>query len=131
MVKLRVKLARVCKINYTDEEYWNGLIKMSLSKFFILNALREHPMHGYEVAQKVECMTKGCCSPTEGTIYPVLREFMVGGYVTAKLSKVSGRVRKVYTLTKQGHKAYTVAAKAWLEVSVLITKSQRKKRHIK
>jgi DNA-binding PadR family transcriptional regulator len=53
---------------------------------------------------------------------------MVGGYLTAKLNKVSGRVRKVYTLTKKGHKAYAVAAKAWMEISILITKSQRKRR---
>jgi DNA-binding PadR family transcriptional regulator len=118
-----MKAAKCCAIDYTDKTYWNGLIKMSLSKFFILSVLRERSMHGYEIAQEVERLTKGCCSPTEGTIYPVLKEFMQGKYVTSRVSKVSGRVRKVYTLTKKGHKAFAIATKAWLEVSAYISKN--------
>ena len=117
------KVVKNYEINYTDKMYWNGLIKMSLTKFFILSVSRWRPMHGYEIAREVECMTKGCCSPTEGTIYPVLREFMQGKYVTSRVNKVSGRVRKVYTLTKKGHKAFAVATKAWLEVSAYITEN--------
>ena len=116
------KAGSPCKIDYTDKTYWNGLIKMSLSKFFILSVLRENSMHGYEIAREVEHLTKGCCSPTEGTIYPVLREFTQGGYVTSRMLKVSGRMRKVYTLTKKGHKAFAVAVKAWLEVAAYISK---------
>jgi PadR family transcriptional regulator PadR len=70
-------------MDYTDRAYWNGLIKMSLSKFFILCVLQTQPMHGYEITRAVERTTNGCCSPAEGTIYPVLREFEQGGYVTA------------------------------------------------
>nr|WP_245327587.1 PadR family transcriptional regulator [Xanthobacter flavus] len=47
-------------------------------------------MHGYDVARAVEATTNGCCSPAEGTIYPVLREFEEGGYVTAASEVVSG-----------------------------------------
>src|SRR3546814_9151513 len=70
-------------VDYTDRSYWSGIIKMSLSKFFVLCVLHEKPMHGYEVVQAVERSTKGCCSPTEGTVYPMLNEFEAGGYVTA------------------------------------------------
>jgi PadR family transcriptional regulator, regulatory protein PadR len=97
--------------------YWNGTIKMSLSKFFILCVLHYRPMHGYDVARTVERTTKGCCSPTEGTIYPVLREFEEGGYVTSQTEVVSGRERKVYTLTDKGRKAFRVAVEAWMEVT--------------
>ena len=104
------------RIDYTDRAYWNGIIKMSLSKFFILSVLRRRPMYGYEVAREVENSTAGCCSPTEGTIYPVLREFEQGGYVTVRAETVSGRERKIYALTKKGRKAFSVAADAWVEV---------------
>src|SRR3546814_513641 len=83
--------------DYTSRSYWAGTIKMSLSKFFILCVLHERPMHGYEVARAVERTTNGCCSPTEGTIYPVLREFEEGGSVTCEEVGVSGRRRKIYT----------------------------------
>ncbi|MEQ9247006.1 MAG: PadR family transcriptional regulator, partial [Nitratireductor sp.] len=61
--------------DYTDPAYWQGTIKMSLSKFFVLSVLHHRPMHGYEIVQAVEKTTNGCCSPTEGTVYPMLNEF--------------------------------------------------------
>ena len=61
--------------DFTSRAYWAGTIKMSLSKFFILRVLHDGPMHGYDIARTVERITRGCCSPTEGTIYPVLRDF--------------------------------------------------------
>jgi len=109
-------------VDYTDRLYWNGIIKMSLSKFFILSVLRKRPMHGYEIAREVECSTQGCCAPTEGTIYPVLREFAQGGYVTVQEETVAGRGRKVYTLTNKGRKAFRVATDAWMEVAAHITR---------
>ncbi|MBC8946213.1 MULTISPECIES: PadR family transcriptional regulator [Xenorhabdus] len=111
-------------VDYTDRLYWNGIIKMSLSKFFILSVLRHRPMHGYEIAREVECSTKGCCAPTEGTIYPVLREFEQGNYVTVHTETVAGRGRKVYTLTEKGNEAFAVAVEAWLEVTAHITRQQ-------
>ena len=70
--------------DYASRAYWAGTIKMSLSKFFILRVLHDRPLHGYDIARAVERATNGCCSPTEGTIYPVLREFEEGGYVTSE-----------------------------------------------
>jgi DNA-binding PadR family transcriptional regulator len=111
--------------DYLSRAYWNGTIKMSLSKFFILCVLHQRPMHGYEAARAVGRATKGCCSPTEGTIYPVLREFEAGGYVTAASEMVSGRERKVYTLTDKGREAFRVAVEAWMEVTCCLTDSER------
>ena len=109
-------------INYTDREYWAGLIKMSLSKFFILCVLNSRAMHGYEITKAVESTTQGCCSPTSGALYPVLREFEAGGYVTCESEIVSGRQRKVYTITDKGRAAFQVAVSAWTDVSDSITK---------
>ncbi|MCC7274977.1 MAG: PadR family transcriptional regulator [Alphaproteobacteria bacterium] len=90
---------------------------MSLSKFFILRVLHDQPMHGYDVARAVERTTNGCCSPTEGTIYPALREFEEGGYVTVAAATVGGRERRVYTLTGKGREAFRVAVDAWMEIT--------------
>lgn len=111
--------------DYTDRVYWQGTIKMSLSKFFVLCALHQKPMHGYEVVQAVERTTKGCCSPKEGTVYPMLNEFEAGGYLTARKEVVQGRERKIYTLTKRGRAAFQVAVGAWLEATdcIIATKA--------
>jgi DNA-binding PadR family transcriptional regulator len=110
--------------DFTSRAYWNGTIKMSLSKFFILCVLHERPMHGYDIATAVERSTNGSCSPTEGTIYPVLREFEEGGYVTVEAEVVSGRERKVYTLTNRGREAFKVAVEAWMDVTRCLIASE-------
>ena len=35
-------------------DYWNGTIRMSLSKFFILCVLLDRPLHGYDIAKEVQ-----------------------------------------------------------------------------
>lgn len=111
--------------DFLSRAYWNGTIKMSLSKFFILSVLHHKPMHGYDVARAVERTTNGCCSPTEGTIYPVLREFEEGGYLTSASEVVCGRERKVYTLTAKGREAFKVAVEAWMDVTRCLIDSER------
>lgn len=102
---------------YLDGEYWNGLLKMALSRFFILRVLHAGPAHGYAIAKKISELTRGCCSPSQAAIYPVLKDFMRGGYVTCQTEVVSGRQRKVYSLTSKGERAYRVAVESWRETT--------------
>ena len=103
--------------DYEDPTYWNGMIKMSLTRLFILRALHESPLHGYELSKKISNLTNGCCSPTEGALYPTLHEFERGGYVTCKKEKVGGRTRKIYTLTEKGIRACKAGLDAWEETA--------------
>lgn len=107
-------------MKYETQDYWNSLIKMSLSRFFILHVLHQQPLHGYEIAKQVAAITKGCCAPTEGSLYPVLKEFLEAGLVDAVSEVVAGRERKVYTLTPAGERAYEMAAGAWGEAAAYI-----------
>src|SRR5262245_53724285 len=111
-------------MDYTDRTYWNGLIKMSLSKFFILSVLQSRPMHGYEITRAVERTTNGCCSPAESTIYPVLREFEQESYVTAHTEVVQERQRKIYAITERGRAAFQVAVEAWMEVTQCLIRNK-------
>ena len=97
---------------------------MSLSKFFVLSVLHQKPMHGYEVVQAVERTTKGCCSPTEGTVYPMLNEFEAEGYLASHFDLVQGRERKVYTLTRKGSVAFQTAVDAWQDATDCIVASK-------
>ncbi len=107
-------------MKYESKEYWANLIKMSLSRFFILHALHNESLHGYEITKRVSDITCGCCAPTEGSLYPVLKEFVENGLVSLEAQMVSGRERKVYTITDAGERAYRVAGQAWGEVSGFI-----------
>ena len=110
--------------DYASRAYWAGTIKMSLSKFFILCVLQTRPMHGYEITRTVARTTNGCCAPAEGTIYPVLREFEQGGYVTAHTEMVQGRQRKIYAITDRGRAAFQVAVEAWMEVTQCLIQNE-------
>ena len=101
----------------TSSEYWSNTIKMSLSKFFILCVLQDKELHGYDIAKEVERRTEGCCTPKEGTIYPVLKQFTEGGYVTFTSETVSGRERKIYTVTPKGRHAFQVALTEWMKIT--------------
>lgn len=114
--------------DYTSRDYWNGIIKMGLSKFFVLAVLRDGPMHGYAIAKAVEAATRGCCSPAEGTLYPVLREFEAAGYLRATSQTVQGRERHVYALTAQGRRAFRVATEAWREATDALLRSDARGR---
>ena len=105
---------------YLSKEYWNGLIKMSLSKLLILRILYEEPLHGYEISKRIFHMTNGCCAPTEGALYPVLREFEEGKYVSRESLTIVGRQRKVYTLTEKGKEAYRIAIESWQETALVL-----------
>ncbi len=101
-----------------DPEYWKALINNGLSKFYILKILYEGPSHGYGILKKLTALTGGCCIPTFGTIYPVLRKLTEEGY--AKIQKVSSgeskRPRKVYALTSKGMITYRIALDVWRSV---------------
>jgi PadR family transcriptional regulator, regulatory protein PadR len=99
-----------------DPEYWKALINMSLSRFFILRTLHEGPTHGYALLEHLKDFTQGCCTPSYGTIYPILKEFLEGGYATVAVGTEGGRERKVYELTEKGKFAYQQAVQAWQEV---------------
>ena len=100
-------------MKYETTEYWASLIKMSLSRFFILQVLHRQPLHGYEITKKVSDITCGCCAPSEGSLYPVLKEFVDNGLLQLEIRTVAGRERKVYTITLKGERAYEVASRAW------------------
>lgn len=103
--------------HYLDKAYWNGLIKMGISKLFILRVLSEKPLHGYEISKRVAALTSGCCAPTVAALYPALHDFLKGGYLTCQSQTVRGRERKIYSLTSKGAEAYRVGLEAWQETA--------------
>jgi len=109
--------------DYTNRKYWHNLVKMSLSRYFVMYALSQSPMHGYDISKWIGETTKDCCRPTEGSLYPMLKEFEEGGYVTSETMVVSGRERKVYTLSERGFGALAVGKEVWGHAAELLKAS--------
>lgn len=82
----------------------NNLIKGSLQTI-ILKLLEENErMYGYEITQKVKELTAGEIKITEGALYPALHKLEAEGLLTTEIEQVDNRVRKYYSLTKDGQK---------------------------
>lgn len=82
----------------------NNLIKGSLQTI-ILKLLEENErMYGYEITQKVKELTAGEIKITEGALYPALHKLEADGLLTTEIEQVDNRVRKYYSLTKDGQK---------------------------
>jgi PadR family transcriptional regulator len=99
----------------TDLDYWKSLINIGLTKVLVLKVLSKGPRHGYGILKELEAMTSGCCVPTFGTIYPILKELSQNGYAEIHEDKQlkGARKRRVYTLTSSGIEAFKVALEAW------------------
>jgi len=95
--------------------YWKSLINIGLSKILILKILSRGQNHGYGILKQLELLTHDCCTPTFGTIYPILKELTRNGYAKVKEENQlkGGQKRRVYTLTSTGLDAYKVALEAW------------------
>ena len=99
----------------TEPDYWKSLINIGLTKVLVLKVLSKGPNHGYGVLKELKAMTSGCCVPTFGTIYPILKELSQNGYANIHEDQQlkGARKRRVYTLTPSGIEAYRAALEAW------------------
>ena len=61
-------------------------------------------MYGYEITQHVKELTKGELKITEGALYPSLHKLEAEGHLQVEFEQVNNRMRKYYSLTKDGTK---------------------------
>lgn len=106
-------MARGTSIQLDSTDYWDAAIRRSASRLFLLAALAERPMHGYELAQEVESASGACCSPSDAALYPALRELAEGGYIECEQRMQGRRARNVCTITDRGREALAAAGHAW------------------
>ena len=102
-------------MDLTDSNYWKSLINIGFTKILVLKVLSEGPNHGYGILKSLESLTSGCCIPTLGSIYPILKELMQHGYADVGEDRQlkGAQKRRVYTLTPVGLEAYRVALEVW------------------
>jgi len=102
-------------MDLSDQNYWKSLINIGLTRILVLKVLSRGPNHGYGILKELGSITRGCCVPTYGTLYPLLKELTLHGYaeVTEDRQLKGAQKRKVYTLTSLGVEAYRAALEAW------------------
>ena len=102
--------------DYLSRTYWNGTIKMSLSKFFILCVLHRRPMHGYDIARMIEVRSKGALAFHAASMYPLLYRLERRGLIKGRwVEKAGERRRRLYRITAKGRDVLAAQRSGWRE----------------
>ena len=81
--------------------------------FLLLATLREGPLHGYGVVDKLRGTSEGAFDLAEGTVYPALHRLEAAGLLSSKWTTAGGRRRRVYQLTKRGRTELARERRDW------------------
>jgi transcriptional regulator len=71
----------------------------------ILRVLRQGPLHGYAIAQKIRTLSSDELSVEEGSLYPALQKLLANGWVKGEwTTSDTGRQVRSYRVTAKGLK---------------------------
>ena len=79
----------------------NELIRGSV-EIVILQLLSDNDMYGYQMIKTVNERSNGFFEWREGSLYPCLHKLVGEKLVTSYTREAGGRLRRYYSLTKQG-----------------------------
>ena len=92
-------------------------VKKGTAELAILSLLQEGPLHGYELARRIEVQTKGALSFSLAALYPLLYRMEQRGWIRGAWElSANGRRRRCYRLTPQGKKKLQPLRAEWTEL---------------
>src|SRR5882757_6799822 len=97
---------------YTIQRYamnQTELLKGTLGTIILRLLEEKGRMYGYEITQLVKEMSNEQVLLKEGSLYPALHKLEADGLVTVEEVYIGKRVRKYYSLTKNGKLATRVS----------------------
>lgn len=81
----------------------------------LLRLLEDKDMYGYEMIENLEKRSKNVFTLKAGTLYPLLHSLEEKRYLTSYERAVSGKMRKYYSITKEGKKYLSLKKDEWEE----------------
>ena len=92
-------------------------IKRGSAELAILSVLADHPLHGYEIARRIEHQTGGTLRFTLASRYPLLYRLESRGWLRATWGETpAGRSRRYYRVTAAGRGKLAPLRKEWREL---------------
>ncbi|HZS04066.1 MAG TPA: PadR family transcriptional regulator [Blastocatellia bacterium] len=80
----------------------------------ILRTLTSGPLHGYEIAQRIQQSSDDVLRVEEGSLYPALYRMEGQGWIEAEWgASENNRRAKYYSLTRAGRKQLAVETSNW------------------
>lgn len=96
-----------------------SLISGSTS-MLILRLLEDKDMYGYEMIENLEKKSNNVFTLKAGTLYPLLHSLEEKDYLTSYEDEVNGKVRKYYSITKNGKKYLNSKKEEWNEYQTAV-----------
>lgn len=82
----------------------NDLLPLSPRAFYVLLSLAREDAHGYAIAKSVANLTDGAIHLTAGTLYPIIRQMLVDGWITELPEDGIDARRRRYRLSARGRR---------------------------
>jgi PadR family transcriptional regulator PadR len=79
----------------------------------LLAALEDGPAYGYSLVARLDQLTGGRLSLSDGTIYPALHRLERAGLLQSKHAVAHGRRRRIYSLTERGEAEFERLRGEW------------------
>lgn len=92
----------------------------------ILRTLQNGPMHGWDIAERIEQISQKVLEVNQGSLYPALHRLEHQGWITADwgVSEL-GRRARFYRLTPKGRKQLDLESADWDRISDAINRVLR------
>jgi transcriptional regulator len=92
-------------------------VKRGSAELAVLSVLASGPLHGYEIARRIEERSGGALRFDLASLYPLLYRMERDGWVTAKWEvAASGRKRRCYSITRKGRGRLAPLRTKWREL---------------
>ena len=88
----------------------------------ILRLLENKDMYGYEMIENLEKKSENIFTLKAGTLYPLLHSLEEKNYLTSYEEAVNGKMRKYYSITKEGKKQLQQKEAEWKEYAGSVAK---------
>lgn len=97
-----------------------SLISGSMT-MLLLKLLSEKDMYGYEMIEKLRSKSNNVFELKAGTLYPLLHNLEDKSLLISYENEVLGKVRKYYSITKEGKNTLKNKEEEWKEYTHAVT----------
>jgi transcriptional regulator len=83
----------------------------------------DRALHGFEIAESIERVSRDVLQVEEGSLYPALQRMLIKGWITGKWGRTAeNRRARYYCLTALGHKQLDSELAAYRRLSLAIAR---------
>ena len=83
----------------------------------LLKLLSEKDMYGYEMIETLRERSRNVFEMKAGTLYPLLHSLEEKNLLTVYEQEVAGKIRKYYSITKEGRRLLAQKQEEWTQYS--------------